>query len=629
MKNTSAAETVGLASRREPDGRVDVRRAHERLEASDQVVVGDVERRRVDHADLAGQLRSTCPDHHRHVEGRGRSVGVPWVAVEDDAVDRRGVPTSDGAGGAQDVLHRERLQAAGLVVRDLQLIEQASRQLVRSLATRQSQLRATLHDSTMDQASSRRCRRDEAHLATAAGLAVDRHIRRVTPERGDVRADPLQRGDHVEESGVGRTGEVVAGEIGEVKVAHHAETVIEGHHDDVAATRHVRSVVQHHRAGPRLEPSPVQPHEHGPSSVVRTRRPDVEHETVLADGGTIPVEPTFGQPGSGLGRGVAVSTTGPHAGPGRRRLRRAKTVRSAGRRSIGNAAEDADAIDDTPLNGSVGGGHHCAVDRFVSTHMSPSVFHYTEHRSVCQNRQMGGAVAKSFKVLEAVATAQGPVRLSTLCVELGMQKSTVHRILSELIELGYIEQDSSTGLYGATLRSWEIGSAVIADLPIKQVASSALHDLHRQTGETVSLVVRSGDDALYLDKIVSPRPIRFTTRVGSRVPLPLPAGGKAILAMSADGDDVVRRTASRDDLGVPYDVDGVLRSISTARRAGYAISIGWGITSVAAAVVDRSDAPVAALAVSAPTDRVKGRRDDLIEAVVTTATRLSEVASRA
>jgi IclR family acetate operon transcriptional repressor len=242
---------------------------------------------------------------------------------------------------------------------------------------------------------------------------------------------------------------------------------------------------------------------------------------------------------------------------------------------------------------------------------------------------MGGAVAKSFRVLEAVATARGPVRLSTLAVDLDLQKSTVHRVLSELIDLGYVEQESSSGLYRATLRSWEIGSAVIADLPIKQIASSALHDLHRETGETASLIVRSGDDALYLDKIISPRPIRFTTRVGSRVPLPLPAGGKAILAMSADGDDVVRRTGSRDDLGVPYDVDGVLRSIGKARRAGYTISTGWGITSIAAAIVDRGDLPVAALAVSAPTDRVKGRRDELIEAVVTTATRLSEVASRA
>src|SRR5690606_35113096 len=144
----------------------------------------------------------------------------------------------------------------------------------------------------------------------------------------------------------------------------------------------------------------------------------------------------------------------------------------------------------------------------------------------------------------------------------------------------------------------------IADLPIKQVASGALHQLHGRTGETVSLVVRSGDDALYLDKIVSPRPLRFTTRVGSRLPLPLTAGGKAMLAASADGADVVRRFAARPDLAHPVDVDRLLGELAEARERGYAIATGRpGLVGIAAAIVDRDDEPVAALTVSAPTDR--------------------------
>ena len=60
---------------------------------------------------------------------------------------------------------------------------------------------------------------------------------------------------------------------------------------------------------------------------------------------------------------------------------------------------------------------------------------------------MGSAVAKSFLVLEAVSSANRPVRLSSLAEELELQKSTVHRVLAELVELGYVGQDESTGLY--------------------------------------------------------------------------------------------------------------------------------------------------------------------------------------
>jgi DNA-binding IclR family transcriptional regulator len=243
---------------------------------------------------------------------------------------------------------------------------------------------------------------------------------------------------------------------------------------------------------------------------------------------------------------------------------------------------------------------------------------------------MESAVAKAFGVLEALSRAKGPVRLSTLASELGLQKSTVHRILGELTALGYVDQDDATGLYRPTLRTWELGTAVVADLPVKQVASGALLRLHEQTGETVSLVVRSGDDALYLDKIVSPRPLRFTTRVGSRIPLPITAGGKALLAVSADGADVVRRLAGRPGIGPHLDVDRLLDELAVARERGYAVATGKpGLIGIAAAIVDRDDEPVAALSVSAPSDRLPASEQPaVIEAVLTTAAHLAESIGR-
>src|SRR5690606_19424135 len=98
-------------------------------------------------------------------------------------------------------------------------------------------------------------------------------------------------------------------------------------------------------------------------------------------------------------------------------------------------------------------------------------FRWTELDSAGQNRPVDSAVAKAFGLLEALAQAKGPSRLSTLATELGLQKSTVHRVLAELIGLGYVERDEATGLYRPTLRTWEIGTAIVADLPIKQVAS--------------------------------------------------------------------------------------------------------------------------------------------------------------
>ncbi|MGY6501154.1 MAG: IclR family transcriptional regulator [Acidimicrobiales bacterium] len=240
-----------------------------------------------------------------------------------------------------------------------------------------------------------------------------------------------------------------------------------------------------------------------------------------------------------------------------------------------------------------------------------------------------GAVAKSFRVLEMLSSAHHPVRLSEVAAECDLQKSTAHRVLAELVELGYVRQEVDSGRYLPTLRTWELGTAVVADLPIKQVASTALHALHARTGETVSLVVRSGDDALYLDKIVSPRPVRFTTRVGSRLPLPVPAGGMALLSVADDASEVVDRVIARRDLALVLDPAAVARSLVRARERGYAIVASTSITSIAAPVLDRAGRPAAALAVSAPTDRVTDDvRAAIADEVVTTATRLSESLGR-
>lgn len=234
---------------------------------------------------------------------------------------------------------------------------------------------------------------------------------------------------------------------------------------------------------------------------------------------------------------------------------------------------------------------------------------------------MDRAVARSFQLLEALARARGGARLSDLAVETGLQKSTAHRILGTLCALGYAEQDTSSR-YRASLKVWELGAGVVTELPIRRAAAGFLQSLHRTTGETVSLTVLSGDDVVYLEKLVAPRPVRFLTRVGSRVPSVLTASGKAVLAMRPDAAEIVARTATHR----PLDVPAVMAELDEARRRGYTLS-GYspGVTSIGAAVVFGGSPAQAALSVSAPTDRFTGkRRDGAVEALLEACSRMAE-----
>jgi DNA-binding IclR family transcriptional regulator len=241
------------------------------------------------------------------------------------------------------------------------------------------------------------------------------------------------------------------------------------------------------------------------------------------------------------------------------------------------------------------------------------------------------ALGKGLRVLELLARASTPLRLSQIATDLELQKSSTHRVLQMLVETGYVAQEPDGGRYAATLKVWELGSSVVASLPIKQAATTVLQELHRATAETVSLTIRDGDDVLYLDKIVAPRPIGFTTRVGSRVAAPLTASGRAMLAYEPDADAVITRVAARLGRG-SFDVDRARKDVRRAREDGYLVGRGRverGIVGIATAVPGPGVGAAAGLTVSAPTQRLDDQRQSaIVEALLVAAAGLGEAIGR-
>lgn len=233
--------------------------------------------------------------------------------------------------------------------------------------------------------------------------------------------------------------------------------------------------------------------------------------------------------------------------------------------------------------------------------------------STISDPALDGAVPKALKVLEYVARSGKPLRLSAIALALDLQKSTVHRILASLTSSGYVEQLPDTACYVVTLKLWELGIGVLHEHPIKRAAAGFLQDLHRATGETVSLTVLAGDDVLYLDKLLSARAIKFSTRVGSRAPAVLTAGGQAMLAYLPDVHARVRRSTARLKRAHRFDVEALLTELQAVRARGYSISTAVeGLIAIGAPLMGHEGRPVAALSVSAPKERLSATKQKLV-----------------
>jgi IclR family acetate operon transcriptional repressor len=223
------------------------------------------------------------------------------------------------------------------------------------------------------------------------------------------------------------------------------------------------------------------------------------------------------------------------------------------------------------------------------------------------------------EILEAVFSAKGPSTISTLSRELGIPKTTVHRIVHTLVGAGWLNfsafADGELQL-GRKLRRVAL-QALREDVDYT-VRHGILRDLVQRVGETCNLTAPHGDEALYLDRVESSWPLRLTLDAGAQVPMHCTASGKMFLAHQ-DADSLAQffdrqRTSGGLQALTPHtltDQAALTRHLKKIREQGYSLDqeeFITGLVAIAVPVYDQQKQVVAALAMHGPTVRVDRKR---------------------
>ena len=108
-----------------------------------------------------------------------------------------------------------------------------------------------------------------------------------------------------------------------------------------------------------------------------------------------------------------------------------------------------------------------------------------------------------FLVMEILAET-GPVTLAELCSHLDLNKSTVHRLLSSLMYMEYVKQDSETGKYALSFKLLNLSNKLLSHIDILDTVRPCLRKLSAEIGETGALcTVRWSGCCLYLQRRIS------------------------------------------------------------------------------------------------------------------------------
>lgn len=226
-----------------------------------------------------------------------------------------------------------------------------------------------------------------------------------------------------------------------------------------------------------------------------------------------------------------------------------------------------------------------------------------------------GGVPRVFSVIRALADAQADgARVTQVARNVGLTQATTHRLLQSLIGEGMVEQDERSKLYRLSTDFFALAAKAGNPGNLRALCRPVLLRLCASLGDSIFLLVRSGFEAVCLDRSEGPFPIRsFTGDVGGRVALGVGQGALAILAFlpQEEREEVIRFNLARvREYGV-YDEVYLRTEIERVRQTGFAArnsGLLEGMAGVAVPILDREGRAVAALAVGTIADRLNPDR---------------------
>lgn len=182
------------------------------------------------------------------------------------------------------------------------------------------------------------------------------------------------------------------------------------------------------------------------------------------------------------------------------------------------------------------------------------------------------SLRRSLHLLRLLAQYQEDgLKLKEVIDRSGLERSTVHRLLSCLVEERFAERNPETRRYRLGIDAMQLGFASMHRVPLVDSYRPLMQKLARLSGDTVFLVVRQGDYCVCLHREEGHFPVKvFTTDVGGRRLLGIGAGGLALMA-ELDDDEIdrilQRHEAEYQQAG--FTTAGLMHVVRQTRRAGY------------------------------------------------------------
>ena len=139
---------------------------------------------------------------------------------------------------------------------------------------------------------------------------------------------------------------------------------------------------------------------------------------------------------------------------------------------------------------------------------------------------------RGLSVLRVFDHEHPEMQLSEVAKRTGLSPAVARRCLNTLVKLGYVRKTNRR--FVLTPEVLVFASSYLGSMNLDEVVAPSLQTVRDATGDSSSMAVLSGYEALYIVHVSTQRPIRVASGVGTRFPVHSTSLGRVLMAFQPD-----------------------------------------------------------------------------------------------
>lgn len=223
------------------------------------------------------------------------------------------------------------------------------------------------------------------------------------------------------------------------------------------------------------------------------------------------------------------------------------------------------------------------------------------------------AVERALQIMSCFDDDHPERGISDIAQAVGLHKATAHRIVTTLVNYGFLERVADEQKYRLGLELPNLGYKVLRRMDLRREALPFMKQLVDEWDETCDLSIFDQGKIFYIEVLRGNRALSISAAVGQRMPSHATASGKLFLAYLPKNelDALLSQPLEAHTSHTITSSDKMRAQLDSIRSQGYAVDCEEyepGVCAIAAPIFNRSGKVIAALGCPSPMSRMTSER---------------------